>query len=97
MVLMVQMEAAMQPSAASSAKGSTALAFRIEENMLDIVGDENVDLIKRQRMMRWDKCKRKYVQTTVGDELSGESKTKRTRLESGQTLGNNICILSLHK
>lgn len=83
-----QMEAAMQPSAASSAKGSTALAFRIEENMLDIVGDENVDLIKRQRMMRWDKSKRKYVQTTVGDELSGESKTKRTRLESGQLVSH---------
>lgn len=79
-----KMEAAMQPSAASSTKGSTALAFRIEENMLDIVGDENVDLIKRQRMMRWDKSKRKYVQTTVGDELSGDSKTKKTRLESGQ-------------
>lgn len=79
-----QMEAAMQPSAASSSKGSTALAHRIEENMLDIVGDENVDLIKRQRMMRWDKSKRKYVQTTVGDELSGESKTKKMRLESGQ-------------
>jgi len=79
-----QIEAAMQPSASSSSKGSTALAYRIEENMLDIVGDENVDLVKRQRMMRWDKSKRKYIQTTVGDELSGESKTKKIRLESGQ-------------
>ena len=79
-----QIEAAMQPSASSSGKGSTALAFRIEENMLDIVGDENVDLVKRQRMMRWDKSKRKYVQTTVGDELSGDSKSKKVRLESGQ-------------
>jgi hypothetical protein len=91
-----QMEAAMQPSAASSAKGSTALAFRIEENMLDIVGDENVDLIKRQRMMRWDKSKRKYVQTTVGDELSGESKTKRTRLESGQLVSRMAPFFSMH-
>ena len=32
--------------------------------------------------MRWDKSKRKYVQTTVGDELSGAN--KKTRLESGQ-------------
>lgn len=79
-----QIEAAMQPSASSSSKGSAFLAYRIEENMLDIVGDENVDLVKKQRMMRWDKSKRKYVQTTVGDELSGESKSKRTRLESGQ-------------
>ena len=79
-----QMEAAMQPSAASSSKGSTALAFRMEENMLDIVGDENVDLVKRQRMMRWDKSKRKYIQTTVGEELSGDSKSKKMRLESGQ-------------
>lgn len=79
-----QIEAAMQPSASSSSKGSAALAHRIEENMLDIVGDENVDLVKRQRMMRWDKSKRKYVQTTVGDELSGDSKSKKMRLESGQ-------------
>mmetsp|Transcript_42362 Transcript_42362/g.90123 ORF Transcript_42362/g.90123 Transcript_42362/m.90123 type:complete len:1047 (+) Transcript_42362:134-3274(+) len=79
-----QIEAAMQPSASSSSKGSSALAHRIEENMLDIVGDENVDLVKRQRMMRWDKSKRKYVQTTVGDELSGDSKSKKMRLESGQ-------------
>lgn len=79
-----QIEAAMQPSASSSSKGSSALAYRIEENMLDIVGDENVDLVKRQRMMRWDKSKRKYIQTTVGDELSGDSKSKKMRLESGQ-------------
>ena len=50
-----QMEAAMQPSAASSSKGSAALAYRIEGDMLDIVGDENIDLVKQQRMMRWDK------------------------------------------
>jgi len=84
-----QMEAAMQPSAASSTKGSTALAYRIEENMLDIVGDENVDLVKRQRMMRWDKSKRKYIQTTVGEELSGDSKSKKIRLESGQLVKND--------
>ena len=79
-----QMEAAMQPSASSNNKGTTSLAYRIEENMLDIVGDEHMDLVKRQRMMRWDKSKRKYVQTTVGDELSGDSKSKKMRLESGQ-------------
>ncbi len=79
-----EVEAALQPSASSNSKGSVALAHRIEENMLDIVGDENVDLVKRQRMMRWDKNKRKYVQTTVGEELSGESKSKKIRLESGQ-------------
>ncbi|KAL7521184.1 hypothetical protein ACHAWX_005880 [Stephanocyclus meneghinianus] len=79
-----QIEAAMQPSASNNNKGSTSLAHRIEENMLDIVGDENVDLVKRHRMMRWDKSKRKYVQTTVGDELSGDSKNKKMRLESGQ-------------
>jgi len=79
-----QIEAAMQPSSSSNSKGTAALAHRIEENMLDIVGDENVDLVKRQRMMRWDKSKRKYIQTTVGEELSGDSKSKKTRLESGQ-------------
>lgn len=81
-----QMEAAMQPSASNSAKGTTALAHRIEESMLDIVGDENIDLVKRHRMMRWDRSKRKYVQTTVGDEVSGMSKTKKMKLESGQVV-----------
>ena len=79
-----QIEAAMQPSASNNNKGSSSLAHLIEENMLDIVGDENIDLVKRHRMMRWDKSKRKYVQTTVGDELSGDSKSKKMRLESGQ-------------
>lgn len=79
-----QIEAAMQPSAASGMKGSMGQALRIEEAMLDIVGDENEELVKKQRMLRWDKSKRKYVQTTVGSELSGESKSKKMRLESGQ-------------
>jgi len=82
-----QIEAAMQPNSASSGAGKGSLvaaAHRIEEAMLDIVGDEGDDLVKKQRMMRWDKSKRKYVATTVGAELSGDSKSKRTRLESGQ-------------
>jgi ATP-dependent RNA helicase DDX54/DBP10 len=82
-------EAAMQPSAASSVKGSMGNALRIEEAMLDIVGDEKSELIQKQRMMRWDKAKRKYVQTTVGQELSGDSKSKKMRLESGQLVRND--------
>jgi len=81
-----QVEAAMQPSAANAIKGTVGNALRIEEAMLDIVGDENDQLVQKQRMMRWDKSKRKYVQTTVGAELSGESRSKRLRLESGQTV-----------
>mmetsp|Transcript_947 Transcript_947/g.2028 ORF Transcript_947/g.2028 Transcript_947/m.2028 type:complete len:954 (+) Transcript_947:127-2988(+) len=79
-----QMEAAMQPSAANSVKGITGNAMRLEEAMLDVVGDENEQLVKKQRMMRWDKSKRKYVQTSVGAELSGTSYSKRVKLESGQ-------------
>ena len=79
-----QIEAAMQPSASLNQKGTTAAALRMEEAMLDIVGDEQADLAQKQRMMRWDKSKRKYVQTTVGSELSGDSKSKKLRLESGQ-------------
>lgn len=51
--------------------------------MLDIVGDENQDLVRRQRMMRWDKSKRKYIQTTVGEEISSSS-NKKIKTESGQ-------------
>ncbi|KAL3934498.1 MAG: hypothetical protein SGBAC_009796 [Bacillariaceae sp.] len=78
-----QVEAAMQPSAANI-KGIHGNAMRIEEAMLDIVGDENEQLVQQQRMMRWDKSKRKYMQTTVGAELSGESRSKKLKLESGQ-------------
>jgi ATP-dependent RNA helicase DDX54/DBP10 len=79
-----RMEAAMQPSAANSVNGITGNAMRLEEAMLDVVGDENEQLVKKQRMMRWDKSKRKYVQTSVGAELSGTSYSKRVKLESGQ-------------
>eukprot|EP00980_Cylindrotheca_fusiformis_P028267 scaffold22589_cov138-Cylindrotheca_fusiformis.AAC.30 len=77
-------EAAMQPSAANAVKGAQGTALRIEEAMFDIVGDENDQLVQKQRMMRWDKSKRKYIQTTVGAELSGESRSKKLKLESGQ-------------
>mmetsp|Transcript_21822 Transcript_21822/g.46278 ORF Transcript_21822/g.46278 Transcript_21822/m.46278 type:complete len:948 (+) Transcript_21822:105-2948(+) len=79
-----RMEAAMQPSSANSIKGITGNAMRLEEAMLDVVGDENEQLVQKQRMMRWDKSKRKYVQTSVGAELSGTSYSKRVKLESGQ-------------
>jgi ATP-dependent RNA helicase DDX54/DBP10 len=77
-------EASMQPSAARAVKGIIGNALRLEEAMLDVVGDENEQLVQKQRMMRWDKSKRKYVQTTVGAELSGQSRSKRVKLESGQ-------------
>lgn len=77
-----QVEAALQPSA--GLKGIVGNAYRLEEAMLDVVGDENEQLVQKQRMMRWDKSKRKYVQTTVGSELCRESKTKKIRLESGE-------------
>jgi ATP-dependent RNA helicase DDX54/DBP10 len=80
-----RIEAAMQPSSSTAApRGVIKTALRLEETMMDIVGDENDDIVKKQRMMRWDKSKRKYVQTTVGEELSGESKSKKLRTESGQ-------------
>lgn len=79
-----QIEASMQPSASSSIKGIVGNALRLEEAMLDVVGDERDQLVQKQRMMRWDQSKRKYVQTTIGAELSGESRSKRVKLESGQ-------------
>lgn len=81
-----KVEAAMQPSAANSVKGIVGSALRIEEAMMDIVGDEREEMVQKHRMMRWDKSKRRYVQTTVGAELSGESRSKRMRLESGQVV-----------
>ena len=91
-------EAAMQPSASSAARGSMGTALRIEETMLDLVGDEREDLVQKQRMVRWDKSKRKYVQTTVGDELKGESKTKKLRLESGQLVkGSKLKLGELYQ
>lgn len=76
-------EAAMQPSA-SLGKDGLSSALRLEEAMLDIVGDENADLVKNIRVKRWDSKKRKYIQTTLGGETSGLSWSKRMKLESGQ-------------
>uniref|UniRef100_A0A7S3V9E8 RNA helicase n=1 Tax=Chaetoceros debilis TaxID=122233 RepID=A0A7S3V9E8_9STRA len=78
-------EAAMQPSAADGRDGMNS-ALRLEEAMLDIVGDENADMVKKHRVMRWDKSKGNYVQTTLGMETSGMSKTRKMKLESGQTV-----------
>jgi len=79
-----QIDASMQPSAANNMKGTVGAALRLEEAMINIMGDEQTDLAQSQRMLRWDKSKRKYVKTTVGAELSGDSKSKKLRLESGQ-------------
>jgi ATP-dependent RNA helicase DDX54/DBP10 len=76
-------EAAMQPSA-SLGKDGLSSALRLEEAMLDIVGDENADLVKNIRVKRWDSKKRKYIQTTLGGETSGMSWSKRMKLESGK-------------
>lgn len=84
-----QIEASMQPSAASAARGSMGQAMRMEEAMLDILGDENEALVKKQRLMRWDKSKRKYVRSTVGEELSGDSKSKKRRMENGTLVKND--------
>ena len=85
-----RIETAMQPSSSSAApRGMIRTALRLEETMMDLVGDENDEIVKKQRMMRWDKSKRKYVQTTVGEELSGESKSKKLRTESGQLIKNS--------
>lgn len=85
-----RIEAAMQPSAETSGmKNALGHAMRLEEAILDIVGDENEEMVKKHRMMRWDKSKRKYVQTTLGEELKGESKSKKMRLESGQLVRDN--------
>ena len=84
-----QVEAAMQPSASGNMKGRQGAALRLEEAMFDVVGDEGAALTQKQRMMRWDKSKRKYVQSTVGEELSGDSKTKKMRTESGQLVNKD--------
>lgn len=76
-------EAAMQPSAAMGKDGLSS-ALRLEEAMLDVVGDENADMVKNIRVKRWDSKKRKYIQTTLGGETSGISWSKRMKLESGQ-------------
>ena len=79
-----EMEAAMQPSAADG-RNSKNSALQLEQEMLDIVGDENADMIRKQRVMRWDKSRKKYIQTTLGDEAQGMTHAKKIRLESGGT------------
>ena len=50
-----------------------------------IASNENADLVKKHRIMPWDKSKRKYVQTTLRrSELSGDLKSKKLCFESGE-------------
>jgi ATP-dependent RNA helicase DDX54/DBP10 len=82
-------EASLQPSADTMGrKDLRTNALRLEESMLDLVGDENADMVKHHRIMRWDKSKRKYIQTTLAAATS-ESYSKRIRLESGQSIKVN--------
>jgi len=78
------MENQLLPSATESKYDPKVNALRLQESILDIVGDEREDMVKQQRVMRWDKSKRKYIQTTIGEEAQGMSKSKKLRLESGQ-------------
>jgi len=92
-----EVEAALQPSAGDG-KNAQSAAMEMEQHMLDIVGDENIDLVKKQRIMRWDKSKRKYIQTTVGDEASGMTQAKKVRLESGiQKAGKDMKLGQLYE
>lgn len=64
------MENQLLPSATESKYDLKVNALRLQESILDIVGDEQEDMVKQQRVMRWDKSKRKYIQTTIGEEVS---------------------------
>jgi len=67
-------------------KSSQNSVLQLQQSMLDIVGDENTDLVQKHRIHRWDARKKKYIQTTVGQQLSmmNVSKSKRIKLENGQ-------------
>lgn len=56
---------------------------RVSQALFDVVDDESDALVRQQRLLRWDKSKRKYVHTTIGSELNGESKTMKRRIENG--------------
>jgi len=60
----------------------------LQQNMLDIVGDENADLVQKHRITRWDKNKRKYVTSTLGLEVDkiGMSSSKKVKLENGTVM-----------
>jgi DBP10CT (NUC160) domain len=66
-----------------SYRGGLIGGIRLSEALLDVVDDESDALVRQQRMVRWDRSKRKYVHTTIGSELNGESKTMKRRIESG--------------
>ncbi|CAN0145133.1 unnamed protein product, partial [Discosporangium mesarthrocarpum] len=55
-----------------------------QEAILDVNPDEAVDMAKKQRMLHWDKRKKKYVKTTLA-ELGENSRGggRKIRTESG--------------
>ena len=62
------MEGQLLPSAGESINDPKVGALKLQESILDIVGDDQANLVKQHRLMRWDKRNCKYVQTTIGAE-----------------------------
>merc|ERR1712187_489897 len=64
-----RVEASMQPSAANNMDKAFSNCHRLEDSMMDLVSDDKFELAHRQRMVRWDKSKRKYVQMSLGSDI----------------------------
>ncbi|CAM9691621.1 unnamed protein product [Chrysoparadoxa australica] len=66
-------EEAMQPrSSERSSQGFTG--DRLEEAMLDVNPDEALDMQKKQKLLHWDKKKKKFIQTTRAELSAGKGK-----------------------
>jgi len=81
-----RVEASMQPSAASALEEVSSNNRRLEDSIMDLVSDDKVELVRRQRIVRWDKSKRKYVQMSQRSDVDRKSDSKKFRLESGKVM-----------
>ena len=66
-------------------KGTTGLlASALEEAMLDVNPDEAIDMMKKRRVLHWDKRHNRYVKTTLGELGERQSRgAGKIRSEAG--------------
>lgn len=79
-----RVEAAMQPSAENTLDEASSNCRRLEDSIMDLFSDDKVELVHRQRMVRWNKSKRDYVQMSLGSDVNVRCNSKKLRLESGK-------------
>jgi len=57
--------------------------------ILDLIPDEKDQILQKRNVLKWDRKKKKFVQTTLGNDINNMKKSKK-RNESGVVIDENF-------